>query len=196
MTARPELVQNDGEGEQARARLAAAGDADAFARLYREHAGRVYALCLRMTGSPGRSTELVQDVFVRVWRRLSSWRADAALSTWIHRITLNLVISNARDEQRRRTREVSMNDTSPDTGAASGESGDTALSVAPPTVEDSIDLERAIAQLPAGARTVFVLHDIEGYSHEEIARLTGTVAGTCRAQLHRARRLLMENLTR
>src|SRR5437868_5385576 len=196
MTARPELVRNDGEGERTLARLAAAGDADAFARLYRANVGRVYALCLRMTGSPTRSTELVQDVFVRIWRRLGSWRAEAALSTWIHRITVNLVISNVRDEQRRQTREVSVNDTSHAPDSDGRERSDTPLSVAPPTVEDAIDLERAIARLPAGARTVFVLHDIEGYSHEEIARLTGTVAGTCRAQLHRARRLLMETLTR
>jgi RNA polymerase sigma-70 factor (ECF subfamily) len=197
MTARPELVRNDGEGEQTLARLAAAGDADAFERLYREHAGRVYAVCIRMTGSPSHAMELVQDVFVRVWRRLGTWRGDAALSTWIHRITLNLVISNARDEQRRRTREVSMSDSPTDTGVDAGpESTDVRLSVAPPSVEDAVDLERAIAGLPPGARTVFVLHDIEGYNHEEIARLTGTVAGTCRAQLHRARRLLMETLNR
>jgi RNA polymerase sigma-70 factor (ECF subfamily) len=197
MTVRPEFVRHQDDGEQALARLAASGDANAFERLYQNHSARVYAVCLRMTGSPQRSAELVQDVFVRVWRRLGTWRADAALSTWIHRIAINLAISHARDEQKRRSREVSVDDSTPAAGDERSHAVSNArLSIAPRSVEDAVDLERAIAALPPGARTVFVLHDVEGYSHEEIARLTGTAAGTCRAQLHRARRLLMENLNR
>jgi RNA polymerase sigma-70 factor (ECF subfamily) len=184
MTARLELVPDDRDGERSLARLAASGDAEAFERLYRQHAGRVFALCLRMTGSSQRATELTQDVFVRVWRRLATWRGDAALSTWIHRLTVNLIISNVRGVRRRQSREVDVTD------------ADKSRSTPPRSVDSAVDLERAIAALPPGARTVFVLHDIEGYQHDEIARLTGTAEGTCRAQLHRARRLLMENLDR
>src|SRR3954466_8251778 len=99
MTARLELVPNhDRDGELALARAACAGDERAFEDIYRVHAGRVYALCLRMCGSRGRATELTQDVFVHVWRQLSKWRGESALSSWIHRVAVNLVLSNGRGE--------------------------------------------------------------------------------------------------
>lgn len=196
MTAGPaslHIVPNDREGEIALARSAAAGDEAAFERIYRAHAGRVFALCARMSGSRARATELTQDVFVHVWRQLAKWRGESALSTWIHRLAVNLLLSNARGEQRRLKHEMT---------SAESDSGDdaphtvqpTARSTPPSDVVNAIDLERAIATLPPGARTVFVLHDVEGYRHEEIARMTGTAEGTCRAQLHRARQLLMEAL--
>ena len=193
MTARLELVPNDRDGEMALARLAASGDHSAFERLYNAHSSRVFALCLRMSGSRSKASELTQDVFVHVWERLSSWRGESALSSWIYRLTVNLVLSNVRGEQRRQKHEV--ND---DTNSENGDDvrREPKAESRGPSVHDAIDLERAIAALPNGARTVFVLHDVEGYQHDEIATMTGTAEGTCRAQLHRARKLLIEALER
>ncbi|MEX2152945.1 MAG: RNA polymerase sigma factor [Gemmatimonadaceae bacterium] len=198
MTARLELVPDDRDGERALARLASSGDEAAFAQLYRAHSSRVFALCLRMSGSRQRASELMQDVFVHVWERLGTWRGDSALSSWIYRLTVNLVLSNGRGEQRRQTHETAENAMDEGTEHRSSRperSEGSELGVArPASVHERIDLERAIAKLPNGARTVFVLHDVEGYQHAEIATMTGTAEGTCRAQLHRARKLLMEAL--
>lgn len=200
MTARLELVPNDRDGELELARLAAGGDHSAFERLYHAHSARVFALCLRMCGSRTRAGELTQDVFVHVWERLASWRGESALSSWIYRLTVNLVLSNVRGEQRRQKHEMAETDMD---GGADREGGHPEPSegfvhgsAKPASVHEAIDLERAIAGLPKGARTVFVLHDVEGYQHDEIAKMTGTAEGTCRAQLHRARKLLIEALDR
>jgi len=198
MTASLELVPDDPDSELALARAASAGDELAFERLYRRHSARVFALCLRMSGSRARATELTQDAFVQVWRQLGTWRGEAALATWIFRLTVNLVLGNARAETRRQRREMSAEgeDVGRDDSRGAGNGWSVGGVVRAPAVGDAIDLERAIASLPDGARTVFVLHDVEGYRHAEIARMTGTAEGTCRAQLHRARRLLMEALER
>jgi RNA polymerase sigma-70 factor (ECF subfamily) len=164
------------------------GDVDAFESIYRLHSGRVYALCLRMTADAREARELAQDVFVRVWEKLGSYRGDAALSSWVHRLAVNVVLMARRGDRRRERRVTFAEDLSAD-GAIEGD-------IDPPDVEQEIDLERAIAALPPGARRVFVLHDVEGYRHDEIARMTGNAEGTLRAQLHRARRLLMEALKR
>jgi RNA polymerase sigma-70 factor (ECF subfamily) len=166
---------------------ARAGDLDAFESIYRANAPRVFALCLRMTADRQRAQELTQDVFVRVWEALPSFRGDAALTSWLHRIAVNVVLMDVRSDRRRQARVTLAEDLEPGQGEGFA---------APVDVEQGIDLERAIAKLPPGARRVFVLHDIEGYRHEEIARLTGTAEGTLRAQLHRARKLLMEALSR
>lgn len=204
MSASLELVPDDRSDELALARLAASGDESAFERLYRAHSPRVFALCLRMSGSRQRAAELTQDVFVHVWQRLGTWRGESALSSWIYRLTVNLILSNVRAEQRRQTREMNDFPTDAPRTSHADERGTTHADgrrttdgmVRPPPIEESIDLERAIAALPASARTVFVLHDVEGYQHDEIAKMTGTAQGTCRAQLHRARKLLMEALDR
>jgi RNA polymerase sigma-70 factor (ECF subfamily) len=167
-------------------RRAQAGDTRAFERLYRANAGRVYALCLRLAGDRGRAEELAQDAFVRAWEKLGTFRGDAAFSTWIHRIAVNAFLMSARSEKRRETRLRLVGDT---VEVAEGTSGATVRS--PDAV---IDLERAIGALPEGARTIFVLHDIEGYGHEEIAELMGIAPGTSKSQLHRARKLLREAL--
>jgi len=199
MIARPvrpthlELAPSDRESELALVRAALSGDEGAFERIYGENAGRVFALCCRMSGSRERASELTQDVFVHVWRQLAKWRGESALSTWIHRLTVNLVLSNARGEQRRLRHEMATTEIgSEDDGAPAAR--DIVRSAPPADVVNAIDLERAIASLPPGARTVFVLHDVEGYQHDEIAKMTGTAEGTCRAQLHRARQLLMQAL--
>jgi len=166
-------------------RLAQQGDQDAFAQLYRLHAGRVYALCLRMAGDAVEARRLTQDVFVRAWERLGLFRGDSAFASWLHRLAVNVVLADRRAAGRRLKRVV----TAADAPAADGAARDTGAA-------ERLDLERAIGALPPGARAVFVLYDIEGYSHEEIAALTGIAVGTSKAQLHRARRLLRERLER
>jgi RNA polymerase sigma-70 factor (ECF subfamily) len=157
----------------------------AFEALYRRHAGRVLAVCLRLTGERGRAEEAVQDVFVRVWERLTSFRGESAFTSWLHRLAINTVLQAMRSDRRRVAR------------VAPGEDQDLegAPAAASP-VEERIDLEDALARLPEQARTVVVLHDIEGFTHEEIAAMTGVAAGTVRSQLSRARRILLQWLER
>ena len=196
MTAGLQLVTDSHDDDRALARRAADGDESAFAELYRALSGRVFALCLRMSGSRAKALELMQDAFVHIWERLGSFRGDAALASWIHRVTVNVVLSNVRGETRRLNYEVPDQDEGGESRDATQSAPSGRASVRPASVLEAVDLERAIAALPAGARAVFVLHDVEGFQHAEIAKLTGTAEGTCRAQLHRARKLLMEALNR
>jgi RNA polymerase sigma-70 factor (ECF subfamily) len=161
---------------------ARAGDRAAFQRLYEQHVGRVYALCLRLTGDGDEAEDRTQDAFVRAWQKLGSYRGESAFSTWLHRLTVNVVLTERRASGRRAARETVAAADSPGAEPA-------------PRAGLHVDLERAIAALPPGARAVFVLYDVEGYGHEEIARMTGIAAGTSKAQLHRARRLLREALS-
>ena len=160
------------------------GDMMAFEQLYRDHADRVYALCLRMSADTQRAEELTQDVFVRLWEKIGSYRGDAAFSTWLHRMTVNVVLGQRRSEGRRRQRITVTDDLS---------SYEQPSTTTPGT---GIDLEAAIQTLPPGARNVFVLHDVEGYRHGEIAKMTGQAEGTSKAQLPRARKLLRKALNR
>ena len=162
---------------------AAQGDIEAFEELYRENIGRVYLLCLRMCGDPSVAEELAQESFVRAWRKLGSFRGASAFSTWLHRITVNVVLGDRRKKMRRDAR-----------FATTGEEIAADPKGAEPAHGQVLDLERSIAALPDGARTVFVLHDVEGYRHKEIADLTGLAVGTSKAQLHRARKLLRKAL--
>jgi RNA polymerase sigma-70 factor (ECF subfamily) len=174
----------DAEATAELVRRAQRGEVEAFEGLYRAHVGRVHAVCRRMAGDPAHAEELTQDVFVRAWERLGSFLGDAAFGSWLHRLAVNVVLEDARGERRRSAR-VAVMAVPPETAA--GGAG---------ALDARMDLDRALAALPPGARTVFVLHDMEGYSHGEIAALTGLAEGTLRAQLHRARRLLMEALER
>lgn len=162
---------------------AARGDVDAFEELYRENSGRVYLLCLRMCGDPSLAEELAQEAFIRAWQKLSSFRGDSAFSTWLHRVTVNVVLGDRRSTARREARIKPAGDDVP-----------VDLSASVPSPGQALDLERSIAALPDGARAVFVLHDVEGYRHKEIARLIGVAEGTSKAQLHRARKLLRKAL--
>ena len=171
------------------ARAAVAGDERAFESLYRATSGRVYAICLRMTGDRDRAAELTQDVFVRAWERLDGFRGESAFESWLHRIAVNVVLESERSTRRRIARVESSDD------LAETESAQM-LRRTDGHDDDRMDLEAAIAALPPATRRVFILHDIEGYKHEEISRMTGSAQGTLRAQLFRARRLLMEALTR
>jgi RNA polymerase sigma-70 factor (ECF subfamily) len=162
------------------------GDPAAFEQLYRAQVGRVYALCLRLTADAVRAEELTQDAFVRAWERLPSFRGESAFSSWLYRLTVNVVFLSQRAGRRRALRVFTTDDP-----AALERAVDAST-----TATGELDLERAIATLPPGAREVFVLHDVEGYRHHEIARLTGIAVGTSKAQLFRARRLLREALTK
>jgi RNA polymerase sigma-70 factor, ECF subfamily len=167
------------------ARRAQRGDVEAFERLYRAHATRVRAICLRLCADEQRAEESAQDAWVRAWERLLTWRGDAAFGTWLHRLTVNVVLESFRAERRRLARvTLGGDENEPDAAMPAVDPG------------TGVDLERAVARLPRGARTVFVLHDVEGYQHSEIAAMTGLAEGTLRAQLCRARRLLMEMLDR
>jgi RNA polymerase sigma-70 factor (ECF subfamily) len=163
--------------------LAAAGDVSAFERVYQAHLPRVHSLVRRMTG--GRDTdEVTQDVFVRVWQKLGTFRGDSAFSTWLHRLAVNVVIERFRAETLRRQR-IREGDDIFDTIAAPLRSRDL-----------SMDFEAALAKLPDGAREIFVLHDVEGHKHHEIASLLDISVGTSKAQLHRARMMLRRHLGR
>ncbi|HVF40499.1 MAG TPA: RNA polymerase sigma factor [Gemmatimonadaceae bacterium] len=168
--------------------LAAGGDRRAFERLYRSHVNRVYTLCTRMCGSRVRGEELTQDVFVRAWEKLPQFRGEAAFSTWIHRVAVNIVLTDRKTEGRNRKR---VQQDEYEEGEATIEKvGST------PRYGDRMDLTAAMSTLPPGAKQIFVLHDVEGYKHEEIAEMCGITAGGSKAQLHRARLLLRERLSR
>ena len=165
--------------------LAAAGDRVAFERLYRANAGRVFAICVRMAGDRTAAEELTQDVFVRAWQKLEQFRGEASFSTWLHRLAVNVVLNARKQQGRQRARHDEMDEESTDFAQP-----------ALPVPGMRLDLEAAIATLPAGARRVFVLHDVEGYTHEEIAEMSGVTTGATKSQLHRARMLLREALNR
>ena len=165
-------------------RRAQQGDVGAFESLYRTYVPTIHALARRMVGDEREAREVVQDIFVRAWERLASFRGESTLGTWLHRLAVNVVLERLRSARRDAGRF-----TDDDVAAApiSGPTSDARL-------DARMDIDAALARLPAGARTVFVLHDIEGYSHEEIATITGLAPGTARAQLWRARRRLMRLL--
>ena len=159
------------------------GDRRAFESLYRQHVGRVYAICLRLTANVQSAEDLTQEAFIRAWHRLAGFRGDSAFATWLYRLTVNVVLDQQRAQRPWFRRVVAIDDT-------------TEVVPAPVVCNaDQHDLESAIRKLPPAARTVFVLHDVEGWQHDEIAARTGTAVGTSKAHLHRARRLLKEWLS-
>jgi RNA polymerase sigma-70 factor (ECF subfamily) len=164
-------------------RAAQDGDILAFERLYRDNERRVYALCLRLSSDAALAEELTQEVFIRAWRKLGSFRGDSAFSSWLYPMTVNVALSERRSRLRRDARIVATDDPAQFEGTNPS-----------PKPEAAFDLEKALASLPPGARAVFVLHDIEGRTHEEIGSMLNLAAGTSKAQLHRARRLMREVL--
>jgi RNA polymerase sigma-70 factor, ECF subfamily len=162
--------------------LAAGGDASAFERLYHTHVARIHSLTRRMLGSH-EADEVTQDIFVRTWQKLAQFRGDSAFSTWLHRLAVNVVI------ERRRSFAIQRERMSDDPAALDG------MSVAPARADLRVDFDAAIEQLPPGAREIFVLHDVEGYKHREIAAMLDITSGTSKRQLHRARMLLRQHLS-
>lgn len=162
--------------------LAAGGDASAFERLYRTHVARIHSLTRRMLGSH-EADEVTQDIFVRTWQKLGQFRGDSAFSTWLHRLAVNVVI------ERRRSFAIQRERMSDDPDVLDG------ITVAPARADLRVDFDAAIEQLPPGARAIFVLHDVEGYKHREIATMLEITSGTSKRQLHRARMLLRQHLS-
>ena len=162
-------------------RRAKRSDRQAFEALYRMHLDKVYGLCLRMTGNVSEAEDCTQDAFIQAWNKLAKFRSDSAFATWLHRIAVNTVLGRMRKSKREQERIRN------------------AAEIAPPpvTAHDSgelRDLSEAIDRLPEGARHVFVLHAVYGYSHDEAGGMLGIASGTSKAQLHRARRLLSQQL--
>ena len=173
------------EEESDLVRLAQQGDRHAFERLYRQHRNRIYAVLWRIAGNdPALAEDLLQEAFVRAWQKLDSFRGEARFATWLHRLSVNVALSNRRIRVRRLERETALE----------GEAERTATGAKDVYEDQRMDLEQAIAKLPERARTVLVLFDIEGYSHAEIAEIAGMAVGSSKAQLHRARKLVREEL--
>ena len=166
--------------DNALARAAGQGDMGAFEQLYERHNRRVYSLCLRMTQNVAESEDLAQEAFIQLFRKIGSFRGESAFTTWLHRLTVNQVLMHFRK------RSVKLERTT--------EEGETPVQMVRGSenpnrmpVLDRIGLDRALEQLPPGYRSVFVLHDVEGHEHEEIAKLLGVAVGTSKSQLHKAR---------
>jgi RNA polymerase sigma-70 factor (ECF subfamily) len=183
---------SDNENEAEIIQRATEGDPTAFECLYRSHCKRVYALCLRMVADTAEAEDLAQEAFLLLFRKIHTFRGESAFSTWLHRLVVNTVLMHLRKKP---LPVVSME-------AGPAPDGETT----PPSVEiaasdlllegsiDRINLGRCVAQLPAGSRAIFVLHDIQGYQHREIAEMLGRSVGVSKSQLHRARKRLRELL--
>jgi len=187
------LTEQGGESEFERARRLAEeralveaakhGSRAAFETLYRNHVGKVYGLCLRMTAHPATAEDCTQEAFIQAWRSLPAFESRSAFGTWLHRIAVNAVLAQGR---RRRERL-----------GTSASAEDEAVALPDPAIGDAstvLDLEAGLRRLPAGARQALVLVGLYGYSHEEAAGLLGVAVGTCKSQVHRARQLLGERL--
>jgi RNA polymerase sigma-70 factor (ECF subfamily) len=175
-------VNRNPEQEGRDVALAKRGDPQAFERLYREHQGRVYSLAVRMTGEEW-AEDLTQEVFIRAWQKLRTFREEAAFGTWLHRLAVNFLLSR-RETLRRRMQKQHPGGEVLERAAARS-----------PTPGMELDLDRAIRRLPERAKQVFVLFDVEGYPHAEIAEMMDIDPGTSKSQLHRARMMLREYLT-
>jgi len=173
--------------DNALARAAGEGDMKAFEELYRRHNRRVYSLCLRMTANVSEAEDLAQEAFIQLFRKIGSFRGDSAFSTWLHRLTVNQVLMHFRKSRVRHERTTDEGETPEQ--IVTGTKNPNAMPVV-----DRIALDKAIAQLPPGYREIFILHDVEGHQHEEIASMLGVAAGTSKSQLHKARMKLRKLL--
>ena len=176
-------------------RRAQQGDADAFERIYRLHNRRVYALCLRMVGNTAEAEDLAQEAFLQLFRKIATFRGESAFSTWLHRLSVNVVLMRLR---KKTLVETSLDETADADEESSGPRKD----VGGPDLRlsgsvDRVNLERAVEKLPPGYRSIFVLHDVQGYEHNEIATIMKCSIGNSKSQLHKARmrlrQLLQEN---
>ena len=165
------------------------GELGAFEQLYRAHAGRLYGLALRMLGNPSEAEDQLQEVFLSAHRKLDSFRGDSALGTWLYRLATNQILDHVRSRAAR-TRQLTdgLDDASTLADGSGHRLADRAIS--------RIDLERAVAELPEGCRTAFILHDVQGLEHREIAEVLGIAEGTSKSQVHKARLRLRAMLAR
>jgi RNA polymerase sigma-70 factor, ECF subfamily len=174
--------------------LAQKGDAAAFENLYQTHSRRVYALCLRMARNPVEAEDLTQEAFLQMYRKIQTFRGEASFSTWLHRVTVNVVLMKLR---RKKRTEVPLDEDSErdgDSPTPRSEFGEADLRLTGSI--DRIHLQRAIEQLPPGFKSIFILHDIQGYKHQEIGEILGCSAGNSKSQLHKARMRLRALLKR
>jgi RNA polymerase sigma-70 factor (ECF subfamily) len=160
------------------------GSHSAFEKLYRRNVSKIYSLCLRIIADRSRAEELTQDVFVRAWENISSFRGESLFSTWLYRLAVNVVLVELRSAKRRAKRFLRF--------------GDVLKFIKKDELnhQSTMDIEKALTTLPEKARLVFILHDVEGYKHDEISKMLGIAPGTAKAQLHRARKLLREVLVK
>lgn len=168
-------------------KVAAQGDMGAFEEIYKRHHRRVYSICLRMLQNASEAEDLTQDVFIQLYRKISSFRGDSAFTTWLHRMTVNQVLMHFRKRTVKYEKTTEEGDT-PDQ-IVSGTGNPHKMQIV-----DKIALDNAIEQLPTGYKNVFVLHDVEGFEHEEVARILGCSVGTSKSQLHKARLKLQKLL--
>jgi RNA polymerase sigma-70 factor (ECF subfamily) len=173
-------------------RLAQQGDARAFEHIYRLHSRRVYALCLRMVGNPAEAEDLTQDAFLQLFRKIGTFRGESAFSTWLHRLSVNVVLMKLRKKTLPETSLEESTDPEDEVNGPRREIGAPDLLLTGSI--DRVHLERAIEQLPPGYRQVFVLHDVQGFEHNEIAGLMDCSIGNSKSQLHKARMRLRELL--
>ena len=169
------------------AKRAAHGDMAAFEETYRRHHRRVYSICLRMLQNTSEAEDLTQDVFIQLYRKIGSFRGDSAFTTWLHRMTVNQVLMHFRKRTVKYEKTTEEGETPDQVVSGSGNPHKM-------QIVDKIALDNAIAQLPAGYKNVFVLHDVEGFEHEEVARILGCSVGTSKSQLHKARLKLQKLL--
>ena len=173
-------------------RRAQRGDAAAFERIYQLHSRRVYALCLRMVGNTAEAEDLAQEAFLQLFRKIATFRGESAFSTWLHRLSVNVVLMRLRKKTLAQT---SLDETNEPDDESSGPR----LDIGGPDLRlsgsvDRVNLERAVEQLPPGYKSIFVLHDVQGYEHNEIATIMNCSIGNSKSQLHKARMRLRELL--
>jgi RNA polymerase sigma-70 factor, ECF subfamily len=173
-------------------RRAQHGDAEAFERIYRLHSRRVYALCLRMVGNTAEAEDLSQEAFLQLFRKIGTFRGESAFSTWLHRLAVNVVLMRLRKKTLAETSLEEQTEPDEDTGGPRKDVGGPDLRLSGSV--DRVNLERAVQKLPPGYRSVFVLHDVQGYEHNEIAAIMNCSIGNSKSQLHKARMRLRELL--
>jgi RNA polymerase sigma-70 factor (ECF subfamily) len=173
-------------------RLAQQGDAAAFERLYQLHSRRVYSLCLRMVGNTAEAEDLTQESFLQLFRKIATFRGESAFSTWLHRLAVNVVLMKLRKKSGKETSLEQVTEGDEEAGTPRRDFG--AIDIELSGSIDRVNLQRAVEQLPPGYRSVFVLHDVQGYEHNEIAEIMGCSIGNSKSQLHKARMRLRDLL--
>jgi len=192
LLARPRPTEPVAWTEAEAIRRSQAGDSAAFDFLYQLHGRRVYALCLRMVNNPADAEDLMQEAFLQLFRKIGTFRGESAFSTWLHRMTVNVVLMRLRRKSLPTDSLEETLDPDQEKGSAKRDLGAPNLRLS--GAVDRVNLERSIEQLPPGYRTVFVLHDVQGYEHNEIADIMGCSVGNSKSQLHKARTRLRELL--
>lgn len=190
--ARARRIQDTELPEAEAIRLAQQGDAAAFERIYRLHNRRVYSLCLRMVGNTAEAEDLTQEAFLQLFRKISTFRGESAFSTWLHRLAVNVVLMRLRKKTGSESSLEEVTEPDEESGGPRKDFGAPDLKLSGSI--DRVNLRRAVEQLPAGYKAIFVLHDVQGYEHNEIADILGCSIGNSKSQLHKARMRLRELL--